>query len=244
MLEDKTIILKNLTIEEFKKKKLFLPDENSWINKTLLHMGYPDLNRTNAMIIEMVKATSESVKALIKPSFLFKTIPLESYNKKGFQTKSFNIKSNNWGKIASYLCGTQYVCCFAFTLGIQCEEKIKELGSDSIMPAFIWDALLSTMAEHFADQTEAFIKYQFIKQGMSITRRFSPGYCDLEFLQGQTALFNFCKPEKIGIKINKKSGLMIPRKSITGFVIAAEKVPYTQPCDFCTRNCKDRRLNN
>jgi len=237
-----SIIFKNVNRHQLKEEHFSFPSDEEWINTTLLHMGYPDISKSNATVLEMVKETIEKVKGCIQPSFLFKTIPLERFSNKGFQTSLFDIKSYNWSRIASYLQGDQYICCFAVTLGAECEEKIKVLGSDAIMISFVWDALLSTIAEFFADQAEMFIARICVEKGMSNTRRFSPGYCDLDLLQGQIAIFNFCHPEIIGIHLNK-SGLMIPRKSITGFVMIAESVPYTEPCRFCKRNCNHRRSN-
>jgi hypothetical protein len=235
MFDGNTIIIQNL--EKYRQNKLFLPpDDSKWTDNTLLQMGYPSLDHSNARVVKMVHESIDALKSLCSPTFLFKTQALSGLSKSGIQTQSFQIESLKWRHVASKLSGIQFVCCFALTLGPECEEKMKALGPNEIMLTFIWDALLSTLAEHFAGQAETYIAYLCNTQGLLNTRRFSPGYCDLNLIQGQSAIFKFCQPEKIGIHLND-GGLMIPRKSVTAFVLIAETMVYKYPCSFCRQKC-------
>ncbi|MBA4368575.1 MAG: hypothetical protein C0403_13165 [Desulfobacterium sp.] len=225
-----------------RKPSFQLPKRDVWIEKTLLHMGYPDLDHIRAEIKAMVSDISFSVEKETAPLFLFQSEPLESCTENGFYMHGFHIKSQKWGKISSRLEGRKFVCCFALTLGARSEEMIIEINEQSLMYGYIWDALCSTLTEYYVDQAEEWIALQYMKKGLSVTRRFSPGYCDLDLLQAQKAIFNFCNPESIGIRISA-SGLMIPRKSITGLILAAEKVPLRSPCNSCNRDCKHRRIS-
>ncbi len=217
------------------------PTKEEWVNRTLLHMGYPNLNAIKTAIRGMVVDISVSVTKEAAPTFLFKSEWIESCSTNGFHATGLRIKSRNWGRIACLLEGPRQVCCFALTLGAPSEAIIMELSEQSIMQAFIWDALCSTLAEYYADQAEIFLAHQYAEKGLSITRRFSPGYCDLHLFQGQKEIFQFCHPEAIGIRLSG-AGLMTPRKSITGMFLGAEKVPQRLPCRFCSRICIHRRI--
>ncbi len=216
------------------------PDPDRWINRTLLHMGYPHQDSVTEDIMKWICETIPAVKKIVEPAFLFAGEPLVTCDENGLYTCNLQIHSRKWGRLSARMEGERQVCCFALTLGQPSEEKVIKLKSRPIMSGFIWDALLSTLTELYADRAEAYIVHEFSRHGLSAARRFSPGYCDWNIVQGQQALFAFCHPEKIGIRLSA-SGIMVPRKSVTGVVLAAEKVPLAVPCLFCKKDCNHRR---
>jgi hypothetical protein len=218
------------------------PPQGKWVNDTLLHIGYPDLDTVRPEIQRMVVDLSASVRKEAAPQFLFKSEKLTTFTDTGFQSQGLQIKSPKWAKLLPTLDEPDQVCCFALTLGNPIESALKALDQESVVRGFIWDALCSSLAEYYADTAESFIASRYLEKGLEITRRFSPGYCDLPLLSTQKTIFAFCNPETIGIQLTR-SGLMIPRKSITGFVIAAKKVTLRSPCSFCSRKCDHRRLS-
>jgi cobalamin-dependent methionine synthase I len=139
--------------------------------------------------------------------------------------------------------GTGEVCCFGMNLGDEIEATNKVLIEKSIAQGFIWDALCSTLAEYYANRIQIFLVFQYKKKGFRVSRRFSPGYCDLPLMQTQKNIFRFCDMDRIGIQLSS-FGLMTPRKSITGMVLAAEDVSLNNPCRICKRNCPHRCTND
>lgn len=216
------------------------PPQKEWMERTFLQMGYPDAQPLNDMIHAKTHLLSEVVKKQVSCKFICRKEPLRTCSKTGFRTDGLTIKSRQWGKIASLLEGPKQVCGFGITLGDQVENTNQKMSAQSTLDGFIWDALCSTLTEFYADQAERWLACQYANKGMQLTRRFSPGYCDLPLLQGQAAMFRFCNLEAIGVAIST-SGLMSPRKSMTGMVLAAGTVPVRLPCSFCKRHCDHRR---
>lgn len=216
------------------------PGQTEWIERAYIYMGYTDTAKVNPVVYEKVHHFSDLVNRQTSPVFLFKSEPLETCSKTGFSSKKLGIKSARWGKTATLMTGSKEVCCFGLTLGERVETTNKELDEKSLIDSFIWDALCSSLAEFYADQAELFLSHHYRKKGLEITRRFSPGYCDLSLEQGQSAIFGFCNLDVIGLRISR-FGLMTPRKSITAMVLAAECVSFRVPCHFCKRECRHRR---
>lgn len=217
------------------------PDMTEWIERTYIDMGYTDAAQVNPVVYEKTHHFSGLVIRQAAPVFLFKSEPLETCSKTGFSSKRLVIKSARWGKTATRMTGPKEVCCFGLTLGERVETTNKELDEKSLIDSFIWDALCSSLAEYYADQAELFLARHYKKKCLEITRRFSPGYCDLALEQGQSAVFSFCNLDEIGLSISR-FGLMTPRKSITGMVLAAECVSFRVPCHFCKQECSHRRI--
>jgi hypothetical protein len=74
--------------------------------------------------------------------------------------------------------------------------------------------------------------------------RYSPGYCGWH-ISGQRKLFDFLKPETIGISL-RESHLMEPLKSVSGVVIVGpagihafqDEYPFCERCK--THGCRER----
>ncbi|MFZ5570706.1 MAG: vitamin B12 dependent-methionine synthase activation domain-containing protein [Thermodesulfobacteriota bacterium] len=219
------------------------PLQKEWIDKSLLHMGYPDLTQINPQILEKTHDLSALVTIQAKPFFLFNSARLSRITKTGFEANGLTITSRKWGAVAAMLDTPIELCCFGMTLGDEIETTNKAMSEKSLTQGFVWDALCSTLAEYYADRVEICLARYYKQNGLKITRRFSPGYCDLPLLQAQKAIFRFCDMEAIGIRLSS-SGWMTPRKSITGMVLAAENLPVTTPCSVCKRTCPHRRAND
>lgn len=148
---------------------------------------------------------------------------------------------------------------FAVTLGSKISLEIEELfkSSDFALGTML-DAVASQAADKAVEVMEARLKEEMIKQrkeqseggdapeGIHVLS-YSPGYCGWH-VSGQKKLFEYLKPEEIGISLNE-SFLMIPLKSVTGVLIAGAreihlfeaKYPFCKLCKHPT--CLDRRKN-
>ncbi len=216
------------------------PPGEKWVNKSLVHMGYPDLTRIHPDIHAKTKTLSEGIRKQASPRFLFKSEAFLEISKSGVRSQGFTLNSDNWGRVASSMESPEEICCFGLTLGQEIEDTIASLSSQSILHGFIYDALCSTLAEHYANQAETNLARCYSRKNLMITRRFSPGYCDVPFVETQKAIFQFCDMNAIGVTLSS-SGLMIPRKSITAIVFASKRLPFRHPCSFCKTPCKYRR---
>ena len=120
------------------------------------------------------------------------------------------IKSENLSKLLEK---SDKIVFMASTVG----NDIVKLRDENIKgknPAFgvILDAVASETADAGLDWIQQFISRQIAKQGLKLTRRFSPGYGDLH-ISIQKTIYKKLKLNKIGIKITKNY-FLIPEKSV------------------------------
>jgi hypothetical protein len=138
---------------------------------------------------------------------------------------------------------------FALTIGEKVTEKIDELFRTN---EFAWGSMLDSVASAGTDKVADGIEEWFFdllsKKGKitpsTTILRYSPGYCGWH-ISGQKKLFEFLRPEEIGI-ILLDSYLMKPLKSISGLIVAGDKEIFifddSYPfCGVCkTHSCRDR----
>lgn len=106
---------------------------------------------------------------------------------------------------------------FAVTIGEHITEEINKQFDQNEFPigSFI-DSGASLTADNIVGILEDQIQDTFT--GLSSTLAYSPGYCGWH-VSGQKKLFQFLKPDKIGITLNG-SCLMTPLKSVSGVLVS------------------------
>jgi hypothetical protein len=108
----------------------------------------------------------------------------------------------------------------------------KAMSVGDLFTGYIYDVIGSEAVEAAADLMQAELERVAVSRGNKITNRFSPGYCSWDVAE-QQKLFrlmpeNFCR-----IRLNPSS-LMVPEKSISGFIGVGENVRYYEyTCMFC-----------
>ena len=136
------------------------------------------------------------------------------------------------------------VAVFIATIGIHLEEMAQQLSEDGlILQAAVLDAIGSSAIEGLVDLVHSRIEEEAGAQGLVISRRFSPGYCDWDLGQ-QEALFEAVDSSVVGVRLTDQS-LMIPQKSISGIIGIGpfnSDVGNYDPCEACGRHaCLGRR---
>ena len=138
---------------------------------------------------------------------------------------------------------------FAVTVGHEVTEKIDALfKTDEFALGSMLDSVASAGTDKAADRVEKFYFDLLSEQG-KVTRskgamRFSPGYCGWQ-MSGQEKLFEFLRPEDIGITL-LDSYLMKPLKSISGVLVTGDKeiFLFDDSYPFCSecrsRSCQER----
>lgn len=146
------------------------------------------------------------------------------------------------GVIARLLEQCNKVAVFVLTIGKYLEDMANQLAQDGlVLQSAVLDAIGSDAAERLADSVESHISEVAHNQGLTISRRFSPGYCDWDVTQ-QKLVFKTMKGDYAGVHLTD-SCLMLPRKSISGIIgIGADQVAEYNPCKTCDRrDCIGRR---
>lgn len=147
-------------------------------------------------------------------------------------------------KLAKTMCSSREIVCFLATVGPQLDEEVSRLSAKGrISSAYILDAMGSGLVESVVDNFQDKMSKKMRPQGMGVTVRFSPGYCDWPLTQ-QRELFSLLDAQELGVKLSR-SCLMTPRKSISGVFgihpLDQQLQPYI-PCQECGRkNCAARR---
>jgi len=145
--------------------------------------------------------------------------------------------------IARLLGQCEKVAVFTLTIGNRLEEMVSQLAEDKLMlQAAVLDAVGSGVVETTADFVQDRIGEVASAQGLCISRRFSPGYCDWEIDQ-QKMVFRAMNGDSAGVRLTEGC-LMLPQKSISGIIGIGQcnKVENYDPCETCKkRDCVGRR---
>ncbi|MGB2805096.1 MAG: vitamin B12 dependent-methionine synthase activation domain-containing protein [Candidatus Zixiibacteriota bacterium] len=138
---------------------------------------------------------------------------------------------------------------FAVTVGERVTKKINQLfkANDFALGSML-DSVASAGTDKAAERMENRY-FDLLSEIGKITTskgvlRFSPGYCGWH-MSGQKRLFEFLRPEDIGITL-LESFLMKPLKSISGVLVAGDKEVFVfdDSYPFCSecrsRSCQER----
>jgi len=146
--------------------------------------------------------------------------------------------------VASLLERCSKVGLFVVTIGGRLEDIARRLADEGlVLHAHILDAIGSDAVEQCADFVQQLIGDKATEQGLLISRRFSPGYCDWDIGQ-QRAFFHAMTGKACGVRLTE-GGLMVPQKSISGIIGIGDSpcdIKHYNPCLTCNKlDCRGRR---
>ncbi len=146
---------------------------------------------------KLINQEKKEMASLLQPASINTIIDYEETNKHPIFNKA--------EKVALCIC----------TVGSAIEAKIAELmQNNEMIRALILDAFASEVAEEVARQSDRILAHKAREFDLWPSKRFSPGY-KLWPLTEQKFIFSFLPGEEIGVKLNRQSWMMIPRKSIS-----------------------------
>lgn len=226
----------------------------SFINKTEIwryagFKGSPSESDDRELTALMDEVIAE---ALPKISYrvCFCTMPIDTYNKA--DTFSVFHASNGLKKL---LLGCDNILFFAATLGIELDRMMTRYERLSPTKALLLQAFGAERIEALCDFFCLEYTKKIQKDSHTLTRRFSPGYGDLDLSAQRFLLQLLDTPRKIGLSLNE-SLLMSPIKSVSAICGIKETQmlggassgttesanPYEHSCSQCTmENCANRK---
>jgi hypothetical protein len=145
--------------------------------------------------------------------------------------------------VTSQLRKSEKAALFVCTIGSAMETWAKKLfvEGDAAL-GYVVDTVASVTEEHTTDVLHDHIAKQMRMQGLKITNRYSPGYCDWSVSE-QHLLFSFFPVNFCGITLTE-SAFMVPIKSVSGIIGIGKTVTragYT--CDSCgMKDCTYRAI--
>jgi cobalamin-dependent methionine synthase I len=135
------------------------------------------------------------------------------------------------------------VAVFVLTIGDRLGEMVHQLSGEGFMvQAAVLDAIGSDAAETLAHVVQDIIRREAAAEGLGVSLRFSPGYCDWRVSQ-QKMVFRAMAGDSAGVRLTDGC-LMVPQKSISGIIGIgpADRVESYNPCLTCNkRDCIGRR---
>jgi len=145
--------------------------------------------------------------------------------------------------IARLLEQCEKVAVFLVTISGHLEETVNQLAADGlVLQAAVLDTIGSGVIETVTDFVQERISEDARTQGLCISRRFSPGYCDWDISE-QKMVFRAMNGDYAGIRLTEQC-LMLPQKSISGIIGIGpcNKVENYNPCKTCDKqDCVGRR---
>jgi hypothetical protein len=208
----------------------------------LNRIGYGDNYEPSARIASLVDDYIENYHDLIAPLYSYKIRNIISTDGSRVDIgESIVLKSR---KVARLLERCDKVAVFALTIGDYLEDMVAYLAENGlVLQATVLDAIGSGTAESLATQVEQSIREDARSEGLVISWRFSPGYCDWDVSQ-QELIFRALGNDTAGITLNK-SMLMVPRKSVSGIIGIGQPgkdIENYNPCLTCLKkDCPGRR---
>lgn len=137
--------------------------------------------------------------------------------------------------VAKELRNSTSVALFICTAGEGISGRAKELltGENPVL-GYVFDVLGSMIVESATDQLQKEIRRIAHSQGLSITNRYSPGYCKWS-VADQHKLFSFFPPNCCGISLTD-SALMSPIKSVSGMIGLGKEAKFREyTCELCSQ---------
>lgn len=137
--------------------------------------------------------------------------------------------------VAKELRNATSIAFFICTAGEGISRRSQDLlsGNDPVL-GYVFDLLGSMIVESAADLLQAEIQRMALSEGMLITNRYSPGYCNWS-VADQHKLFSFFPESCCGIKLTD-SALMHPIKSVSGIIGVGPDVSFREyTCNLCSQ---------
>lgn len=202
-------------------------------NEILMYLGHrgqeipEDLDR-------QIRACMKKVCDTAHPRLTYLMLPVADAQAEGFPLP---------GKDMQELLGqSKQAVLLAATLGPEIDQLLQRMEIRNMADALIMDACASTAIENVCNNFCEDLKAEL--KGYYLTDRFSPGYGDLP-LDTQSL---FCEKletvHRIGVTLTVSS-LMVPRKSVTAIIGAAEQPVKLRKkgCESCNmfRTCEYRK---
>jgi hypothetical protein len=207
--------------------------------------GIPSQAELSEEVELLLKTAGEAFMESSQPVCILCSISVPEFEKV-YRGEGLNEKKTPLEEILKQ---TDYLALFAVTLGEGITDRIDDLFKTN---DFALGSMLDSVASAGADKAADIAEQRFLgflsEQGKSdpskATMRFSPGYCGWH-MSGQEKLFEFLRPEGIGIEL-LDSFLMKPLKSISGVLVYGSKeiFDFEDSYGFCSecrsRSCRER----
>lgn len=141
--------------------------------------------------------------------------------------------------IAALLTDSASCIVLAATLGLSCDELIRQAEPVDMAYALMLDAFAGAAVENLCDQVQTALANRFAEKNLFLTRRYSPGYGDLPISLQKPLCAALDTTRRIGLTVSG-SGILIPRKSVTAII----GLSTTPPPEHKTHDCANCNMSD
>ena len=150
-------------------------------------------------------------------------------------TVSFdNLVFNSGKQVIRHLKKSEKLAVYICTAGSGISERSKKLMSEGLLlEGYITDLLGSIIVETAMDKIYVKLREEMEYNGLSVSNRYSPGYCNWDVAE-QQKLFSLFPTGFCGVSLSDSS-LMHPIKSVSGIIgIGREVTFHKYVCNACS----------
>ncbi|MGN0169997.1 MAG: vitamin B12 dependent-methionine synthase activation domain-containing protein [Lachnospiraceae bacterium] len=198
-------------------------------NEVLKYIGYTG-GDVEEKLEEDIRSCSREVMEYARPRVSYRVFELE---------QDYCLRGTDFipggQDVKQMLSGCDQVVLMAATIGSDIEKLTRRYEVDDLYKALILDACASSAIENVCDNFQEELTQKVGEQGKYLTDRFSPGYGDMPFEQQHQVCAILNTEKTIGVSLSK-SGIMIPRKSVTAVmgISDTEKPQRFRGCEHCS----------
>jgi hypothetical protein len=219
--------------------EIYLKDLSISNNEVLLSLGYLTGEAENNSslpdrhFIEMIDTVIAQLeyRCNIQAAYRILDVNQSGKEKNGLSISGKFFKMDKI--VTGHLRKSEKAALFVCSIGPGMENWAKELmlSGDSVL-SYIINITASVVVEKAADFLHDNIKNRMSGNGLKITNRYSPGYCNWSVSE-QHLLFSLLPKNFCGVVLTE-SALMLPFKSISGVIGIGTSVKWKEyACDKC-----------
>ncbi len=148
-------------------------------------------------------------------------------------------------KVCRFMEGAEKIAVFICTAGQGFTDYSNEYNKEGeYLKGYITDTMGSVVVEKAMDYIQSELEKIVEKEGLKITNRYSPGYCNWP-VEDQKLLFSLLPDQVCDITLSS-SCLMTPIKSVSGIIGIGRNVKKSSySCDVCNnQTCIYRKVKN
>ncbi|MDO4267661.1 MAG: vitamin B12 dependent-methionine synthase activation domain-containing protein [Eubacteriales bacterium] len=212
----------------------------SWNDREILrYLGFKRNQAPDENVRSLIEGCKAELERSAAPKAVWREFPLtldgDKIDMECLQTVSKSLARN--------LKDCHRVILFGATLGAGVDMLLQRYGRLQMSRAVVIQAASAAMLETFCDEKNRQLKEEYLKEGLYLRPRFSPGYGDFPLGCQKQLVPALDLNRRIGVTLTE-SLLMAPSKSVTA-VIGVSRIPVScrvQGCEACgKKDCAYRR---
>ncbi|MBR5228905.1 MAG: methionine synthase [Firmicutes bacterium] len=213
-------------------------------NEVLRLLGYQD-SLPDPLADSQIDACIKKVEEQLDPKYVYRVFDIEKISSADavggegfFRYRLAGTHFSFEGNSADTLLGECHQCILlAVTLGRKADYLLMQAQVRNMAGAVITGCCENAAVEDYCNQINDYLESQYLKEGLYLTDRFSPGYGDMP-IEYQTELCEILDTYKLIGLTTTVSEILTPTKSITAVIGISDK-PQPKRITGCD-NCKMR----